>query len=192
MPFLNSLDKTIRNSVFIHEESFFTKADKYIKWAPFFCVAFMGTLKIKMKDRFKNRLIILGLSEGILNSVVEPLKEITKEKRPNFSFSKRSFPSGHTATCFAGAELLREELKDNYPVLSYTGYTMAVSTGILRILNKKHWFSDVIAGAAIGILSSRLSITLYKKIKKTIKNHKSDSQNTAVGQESKTAYQVAL
>lgn len=45
-----------------------------------------------------------------------------------------------------------------------TGYTMAATTATLRLYKRKHWFSDVIAGAIIGIVSARLSYLLYKKI----------------------------
>jgi membrane-associated phospholipid phosphatase len=190
MSIINSIDKKVRQTTVIHENSFFTKADLYLKWAPFAAVALLQVFKIRTKDDLKQRLFILTLSEGILNSIVYPLKQLTNERRPDLSGKKKSFPSGHTATCFAGAELMREELKDNYPALALAGYGMAFTTGTLRILNKRHWLSDVVAGAVIGIISTRLTFLLYKKIKGySGKKKKNGLKNVAVGQVKNTTYQ---
>lgn len=45
-------------------------------------------------------------------------------------------------------------------LVGLTGYTCAIATGILRIHNNKHWWSDVIGGAAIGIISARVAYWL--------------------------------
>jgi membrane-associated phospholipid phosphatase len=42
--------------------------------------------------------------------------------------------------------------------------SFAVFTGVYRMLNDKHWFSDVVAGAGIGILSTEAAYWLYPKI----------------------------
>jgi membrane-associated phospholipid phosphatase len=39
---------------------------------------------------------------------------------------------------------------------------------VLRLYNKKHWLSDVVGGAGVGILSTKLSYLLYPKIKQLI------------------------
>jgi len=55
-------------------------------------------------------------------------------------------------------------------VLCYGGYAVAAATGILRLYNNKHWFSDVVAGALIGILSARLAYRMFSgKNRKRIK-----------------------
>ena len=40
-------------------------------------------------------------------------------------------------------------------------YSLAATTGGLRIAKDKHWISDVLAGAGIGILSTRSAYGLY-------------------------------
>ena len=35
-------------------------------------------------------------------------------------------------------------------------YTAAITVGVLRVYNNKHWFTDVFAGAGVGILSARI------------------------------------
>ncbi len=96
--------------------------------------------------------------------MVQPLKIITNEKRPNLSFSNNSFPSGHTATCFMGAAILHQELKPFYPAASFGGYGFGLLTATLRLFNNKHWFSDVVSGAAIGFMAAKLTCVILKKI----------------------------
>ena len=67
-----------------------------------------------------------------------------------------SFPSGHTSNVFAIATTLSLELGDDAPWLPFVVYPLAGWTGLSRILDEKHYFTDVLAGAAVGILSARL------------------------------------
>jgi membrane-associated phospholipid phosphatase len=39
-------------------------------------------------------------------------------------------------------------------------YTIATGVGVMRVLNNKHWASDVLAGAGFGILSTELTYFL--------------------------------
>jgi hypothetical protein len=41
-------------------------------------------------------------------------------------------------------------------------YTIATSVGALRMLNNKHWQSDVFAGAGIGILSAHAAYLSHR------------------------------
>ena len=47
---------------------------------------------------------------------------------------------------------------------SALGYTMATVTGVSRQLNNKHWISDVLFGAAVGIISTELGYMLADMI----------------------------
>ena len=57
------------------------------------------------------------------------------------------------------------EYKDVSPWYGIAGYAMATATGMLRMYNDKHWMSDVVAGAGVGIASTRLAYWLYPKVK---------------------------
>ena len=72
-----------------------------------------------------------------------------------------SFPSGHTSNVFALATTLSRELRDEAPWVPYVAYPIAAYTGISRVLDERHWFTDVVAGAAVGVLSSRLIERLH-------------------------------
>ena len=54
------------------------------------------------------------------------------------------------------ATMLHKEYGPRSPWYSIAGYSMATVTGVSRMLNNKHWFSDVLVGAGIGILSVEL------------------------------------
>src|SRR5690349_22769192 len=54
-----------------------------------------------------------------------------------------------------------------YTTLFRSGYAVAAATGYLRMYNNKHWFSDVMAGAGIGIASTKIAYWLYPALKNT-------------------------
>ena len=92
-----------------------------------------------------------------------PGKYTFKEKRPDTN-ARNSFPSGHTATAFMCAEFLYQEYKEVSPWIGYSGYLIATATGYLRIYNDRHYLNDVVAGACIGIISTKFAYWLYPKI----------------------------
>jgi membrane-associated phospholipid phosphatase len=57
-------------------------------------------------------------------------------------------------------ELRFKEYKDTSLWIGIAGYAVATGTGALRVLNKKHWVSDVVTGAGIGILSAEAGYLL--------------------------------
>ena len=88
-----------------------------------------------------------------MSASVLSLKSITKVERPDGS-AFNSFPSGHTATAFAGAEFLWQEYKDVSVWYGISGYLVATGTGMFRIYNNKHWLTDVVAGAGTASRTS--------------------------------------
>ena len=64
-----------------------------------------------------------------------------------------SAPSGHAAMAFALAASLGEEIHNGW--VSAGLYTVAAGTAWSRVNDNVHWFSDVVAGAAVGIVSAK-------------------------------------
>jgi membrane-associated phospholipid phosphatase len=109
-----------------------------------------------------------------VNNVAHPVKRLARRDRPDAS-DFESFPSLHTARAFANAEFLRVEFKDVSPWYGIAGYTIAAATGYLRIYNNKHWLSDIVAGAGLGILSTKIAYWLYAKIGKLVFDKRSET-----------------
>jgi len=101
-----------------------------------------------------------GASYAIMAGFVNGIKYSAKEMRPDGS-TANSWPSGHTATAFVGATLLHKEYGlTRSPWWSVAGYGVATATGVMRVLNNRHWISDVMSGAGIGIMSTELGYAL--------------------------------
>ena len=101
-----------------------------------------------------------GASYAIMAGLVNGIKYTAKEMRPDGS-TANSWPSGHTATAFVGASLLHKEYGlTRSPWWSVAGYGVATATGVMRVLNNRHWISDVMSGAGIGIMSTELGYAL--------------------------------
>lgn len=149
--------------------------DDFSQYLPAVSVYGLNAVGIKGKHSFKDRTIILGTSYLLMSATVLSLKSITKVERPDGS-AYNSFPSGHTATAFAGAEFLWQEYKDVSVWYGISGYIVATGTGIFRIYNDKHWLTDVVAGAGIGILSTKVAYWINPWMQEKI--FKSKEKNT--------------
>lgn len=149
--------------------------DDFSQYLPAVSVYGLNAIGIKGKHNLKDRTIILGTSYLLMSATVLSLKSITKVERPDGS-ANNSFPSGHTATAFAGAEFLWQEYKDVSVWYGISGYIVAVGTGAFRIYNDKHWLTDVAAGAGIGILSTKVAYWINPWVQEKI--FKSKEKNT--------------
>lgn len=89
----------------------------------------------------------LAMSEAL----TQTLKYTTRRERPDGS-GKNSFPSGHAADTFAFATALERHLGWKYAV---PAYTFASYVAISRLPANRHWFSDAVFGAAVGIIAGR-------------------------------------
>lgn len=164
---LKSFNLSIKNEVTEDHPHFNFRLDDYLQNAPAVAVYALNLAGIHGDNKFIDRTIILGITLGIEGIAVGNIKTWSHVQRPDGG-DYRSFPSGHTATAFATAEFLRQEYKDVSPWICIAGYTAALVTGGLRIYNNQHWFSDVVAGAGIGIISTDIAYMVYPVIKRKL------------------------
>ncbi len=140
----------------IHDNlnNFHTNADDYLLFVPAVTMYTADLLKVESKNDAFTQTKYLAIAGLANNLITFGLKRITDEERPNGE--DYSFPSGHTSNAFVMATVLHHEFIDTSPWLAYSGYAFATTTGVLRVLNNKHWVSDVLVGAGIGILVTDL------------------------------------
>ena len=97
---------------------------------------------------------------AIMNGIAQTTKYTLKRERPD-GRAFNSYPSGHTATAFMTAQMLHREYGETVsPWISVGGYGIAATTGIFRVISNRHWCSDVLGGAAIGIFSTEVAYQL--------------------------------
>ena len=159
------INETVKEEIYTERQPAKCKLDNYLQYAPAIAVYGLNAVGIHGKNNFRDRTIIYGMSSLFVGITVNSAKKITGEPRPDGS-DNLSFPSGHTATAFAAAAFMWQEYKDVSPLYGVAGYAAAVVTGYLRISNNKHWIGDVLAGAGVGIMSTKLAYWIYPAIKR--------------------------
>lgn len=151
------------------------RIDDQIQYLP--AAAFIGLdyLGVKAKHPLRERIAVAVTSYAAMGIMVRGVKWVINEERPD-SRKKNSFPSGHTATSFTGAELIRIEYG---PVAGGCAYAVAAGIAFMRLYNDRHWLNDVVGGAGFGILSARVGYWLLPIERRLFKWDKS-SATTAV------------
>lgn len=106
------------------------------------------------KQFYKSFFTNSGITYALKYSVNKPRQE---------NNGKYSFPSGHTSAAFQGATFIHKRYGLKYSIPAYIG---ASFVGWSRVEGEsdKHDFTDVAAGAAIGILSSYYFTSPYKHL----------------------------
>ena len=129
--------------------------DDYTQYAPAALMVGMKACGYKGRSSWGRMLVSDAFSIASMAALVNGVKYSVSRLRPDKT-SYNSFPSGHTATAFMTATMLHMEYEGCSPWFSIGGYTLAALTGVSRVLNNRHWVTDVAAGAAIGIGSVHL------------------------------------
>lgn len=111
-------------------------------------VVLTGILQRKSGCEITADALLITESTLTASGLTEILKRLTKRRRPNGQDHK-SFPSGHTSGAFALATALTEIYGKG---VGRVAWGLAALVGTSRIRDDKHYFSDVCAGACLGIL----------------------------------------
>jgi len=141
--------------------------DDYLQYmiAPsLFVLDAIGDEKHHPIDQF----FVTTLAYGLTALQVRNLKGWIDTTRPDGG--KNSFPSGHTAVASVGAHIIYKEFKDTNPWIAYSGYAALGAVAAGRVINNRHWLSDIVAGAGFGILSTELAYLMYFPVRNAITN----------------------
>ncbi|WP_167856441.1 phosphatase PAP2 family protein [Hymenobacter metallicola] len=152
---------TIRQMIAHTLPGFRTHADDYLQYAPYLELGATALLGIQSRNDRINTLLVITKSELLMCAGVTTVKYTTRIWRPDGS-AQNSFPSGHTAQAFLAASIVHAELRHKSQWYGVGAYAVAASVGTLRMLNNKHWESDVLAGAGFGILSAHLAYLSHR------------------------------
>ena len=139
---------------------FHNEIDNYTQYLPLALTIGMKIGGVEGRSDWPRFWASAAASSAIMAGIVNGVKYTASEMRPDGS-TRNSWPSGHTATAFMAATILHKEYGlTRSPWYSVGAYTMATATGVMRVLNNRHWISDVLSGAGIGILSVELGYGL--------------------------------
>jgi hypothetical protein len=103
-------------------------------------------------------------SAALAGGITAVVKEVIGRVRPDVEGAEpldfkpfsgnASMPSGHTSAAFGFSASLADDV---HPLWAKIGlYALATGTAWSRVYNNKHWTSDVVAGAVVGITSAKL------------------------------------
>ena len=175
---IRQVDFDVRNQ--INSKKMY-KIDDYLIYLPMAADIGLTFGGYKSKHNYKEKAALYFMSTTLNAVLVYPVKALTSRARPDES-DLRSFPSGHTSNAFVGAEYFWQEYKTRSKWLAASGYVVAATTGYFRLQNNKHWFSDVLTGAGIGMLSTKVCYWLFPMVKKIVKPNQYYSVSPSVGQ----------
>ena len=164
---IRCLDHNIRNDLTRNSAFWYIRADNYMQFAPAVAAFAIKGFGVSSAHNWSDMTAIYLLSNALAGGIVYGTKYGVGRQRPDGS-NNLSFPSGHTETAFVAAEFLHQEFKEKSVWISVAGYSAATFVGAARIMNNKHWLSDVVAGAGIGILSTKALYWCYPYLKKTL------------------------
>lgn len=159
----HKLNRAVRDGMSDLRGSHYFRADDYFQYINPAIYLGLGAIPgVPCRHNFKERFLAEATAYLTMGILTNAIKYTVRERRPDTEM-RNSFPSGHTAMAFTGAELIRQ----SYPAGVAAGaYTVAIGVAFLRLYNNRHWLNDVIAGAGIGILSARVGmwmLPLYRK-----------------------------
>ncbi len=143
--------------------NFSSNLDNFFVAVPTVEIYTANILHIKSKNTLGDQTKYLLVSSIATLGVTELLKQTFNEERPDKS-DNQSFPSGHTSIAFATATVLYYEYKESNKFLAFSGVAFATTTAVFRVLNNKHFTSDVLVGAGVGIAITQLAYN-FKPLK---------------------------
>lgn len=157
----------VRTGVLGYSNGYRTSIDNYLAVGPSALLAGLTLAGVKGRSTTFDRTGLWLTASALTGVVTYGLKFTTGYLRPDGS-NRQSFPSGHASFAFAGAGILDREFGQTSVLIPVAGYAMAGTTGYLRMVNDRHWISDVLVGAGIGLLSAEAAYRVYPWVKRKL------------------------
>ncbi|MCQ2327670.1 MAG: phosphatase PAP2 family protein [Bacteroidales bacterium] len=148
-----------RDFSYTHFPNFSTDIDTYTQFAPLGLTYALKLCGVESKSSWKDLVFATAFSYALGFGTIKAIKNSVYEKRPDIS-GNNSFPSGHTGIAFLNAQILCREYGQTSWWIPAIGYSFASATGIMRVMQNRHWIGDVVAGAGLGILATETSYFL--------------------------------
>lgn len=164
------LDQSIMNQVDSTLDSPWQTAIKSLGkgWAPIWLLLVLAWL------RRRPHLLAAGMLAMLLvGATVIPTKFLVGRLRPTMTHGEvaerrargksisYSFPSGDTATAFAAAGVIAVAFSGGWRVLPYLA---AGIVGALRVIGLRHYPSDVLAGAVVGLAAAWCAMVIVARL----------------------------
>lgn len=137
--------------------------DDYLQFSPLVATVALKAFGVESRSDWTRLTASAGAGVGVTLAVVYAGKFGVGRLRPD-NTQHNSFPSGHTAMAFSSATILHKEYGHLSPWVSVAGYTAATITGISRMLNNRHWLTDVLVGAGVGIVGTELGYLICDRL----------------------------
>lgn len=153
-----------------------THFDRALRWLPYAGVFAAHLCGAKTRSGWCKQVLTGTAIATVRYFVVDTIKNVSTERRPAPYSDKRSFPSGHTASSFASAQFMHQELKDAMPLFGCTGYLSGTVVAVLRVMKNRHWLKDVMAGAALGYLSAKLVSKAIERLYSKIESRRNSTK----------------
>lgn len=123
------------------------KAADIASWGTYLGAASLDAVDVWQSDNRTRGYVTMGARDAVVAAAVWSIKKAVHRTRPcapacGIDNADSSFLSGHTA--FATSSI---NWRGNHKAVQLS---LAVGTGAGRIIGKKHWLTDVLAGAALG------------------------------------------
>ena len=105
VPQLKAANRDVRDALGRWRDGRYFRADDYLQYLPVVSHLGLSLLGAKAKHGYVERICVIATSYAAMGIMVNGLKYTVRERRPDGS-TRNSFPSGHTATAFMGAEVV--------------------------------------------------------------------------------------
>ncbi|MFZ4544274.1 MAG: phosphatase PAP2 family protein [Saprospiraceae bacterium] len=168
---INALDGTLDDAIYDFRQKkisgFRTHVDDYMLYSPLLAAYIMNLSGVKGVHNIPGLSLYAGTSFLAVSGLTQGMKYVIKKERPDKT-AFNSFPSGHSSTAFCLATVFHKEYRKKSIWYSVAGYSVATATATLRVVNNRHWFSDVCMGAGLGIFTTEMT---YRLLDKYFKKH---------------------